>query len=99
MQITPTTILGIVALFVMLVNFFITLSMRTQIKGGVIGKRWNVMTALVALFTLGYGILPFVGSLSPDALRLIVALIFLFGAIYVTITLRLILGIVNELMS
>jgi hypothetical protein len=99
MAMTSTTILGILALCVMLVNFYFTLAMRTQIKGGVIGKRWNAMTGLVALFTVGYGILPFVNSLSPDTLRLIVALIFLFGAIYVTITLRLILGIVNELMS
>jgi len=96
---TPATILGITALCVMLVNLYFTLSMRTQIKGGVIGRRWNAMTGLVVLFTVGYGILPFVNSLSTDALRLIVALIFLFGAIYVAITLRLILSIVHELMS
>ncbi len=99
MTLTPTTILGIFALAVMLVNLYFTFSMRTQIKGGVIGKRWNAMTGLVLLFTIGYGILPFVDSLSPEVLRLIVALIFLFGAVYVAITLRLILGIVQELMS
>ncbi len=99
MAISSTLILGLVALVVMLVNLYFTFAMRAQIKGGVIGRRWNAMTGLVALFTVGYGILPFVGSLSPDVLRLIVALIFLFGAVYVAITLRLILGIVQELMS
>jgi hypothetical protein len=99
MTFAPATILGIVALCVMLVNLYFTFSMRDKISGGVIGKRWRAMTGLVILFTLGYFILPFVGSLSEEVLRLIVSLIFLFGAVYVMITLRLILSIVKELMS
>lgn len=92
-------LIGIAALLVMLFNLFQAVAMRSQIPGGMIGKRWNVMIGLVVMFTAGYVILPFVSKLSIDTLRLIVSLIFFFGAVYVMITLRLIAGIIRELMS
>lgn len=93
------TVIGIAALAVMLYNLYHAVTLRSQVPGGVIGKRWGVMVGLVALFAAGYGILPFLSSLSVETLRLIVSLIFFFGAIYVLITLRLIFGIIRELMS
>jgi hypothetical protein len=99
MNLDLTTLIGVIALLVMLANLYSVISLRRQIPGGVIGKRWGVMIWLVALFTAGYGILPFVSALSAEMLRLIVALIFFFGALYVMITLRLIAGVIRELMS
>jgi len=99
MTLDLTTLLGVVALIVMLFNLYSVVSLRKQIPGGVIGKRWGIMVWLVAMFTAGYGILPFVSSLPVETLRLIVALIFFFGAVYVMITLRLIAGVIRELMS
>jgi hypothetical protein len=94
-----TALVGVIALLVMLFNLYSVVSLRKQIPGGVIGKRWGMMIWLVALFTAGYGILPFVSALSIEMLRLIVSLIFFFGALYVMITLRLIAGVIRELMS
>jgi hypothetical protein len=99
MSLDLTTLIGVAALLLMLYNLFHAVSLRSQVPGGVIGKRWGVMIGLVVLFAAGYGVLPFLSSLSVQALRLIVALIFFFGAIYVLITLRLIFGIIRELMS
>ncbi len=99
MTIDLTTLVGVIALLVMLFNLYSVVSLRKQIPGGVIGKRWGMMIWLVALFTAGYGILPFVSALPVETLRLIVSLIFFFGAIYVMITLRLIAGVIRELMS
>lgn len=92
-------LLGIAAVFVMLLNLFFTVSMRSHIRGGVIGKRWNVMTILVLMFAAGYFILPFIGSMPAETLRLLVSVIFFGGAVYVMISLRLIYGIIKELMS
>lgn len=99
MKIDLVTVIGIAAVFLMLINLFFTVSMRSHVKGGVIGKRWNYMTLLVLLFAGGYFILPFIGSMTVETLRIIVSLIFFFGALYVMITLRMIYSIIKELMS
>lgn len=99
MKFDLVSLLGIAAVLVMLVNLYFTLSMRAQIRGGVIGKRWNAMTLLVGLFAAGYFILPFTHEMPAETLRLLVSVIFFFGAVYVLISLRLIHGVVRELMS
>lgn len=91
------TVVGFAAIAVMLFNVYLVMAIRRQASGGIVGKRWAPMSLLVVLFALGYLILPFLGALPPETLRLIVSLIFFFGAIYVLITLRLIQGIIAEL--
>lgn len=99
MKIDLVTVIGIAAVFLMLINLFLTVSMRSHIKGGMIGKRWNYMTLLVVMFAFGYFILPFINTLTIDTLRIMVSLILFFGAVYVMITLRTIDAIIKELMS
>lgn len=99
MKIDLLTVIGIAAVFIMLINLFFTVSMRSHVKGGMIGKRWNYMTILVLLFAAGYFILPFIGTLTIETLRIVVSLIFFFGALYVMITLRMIYAIIKELTS
>lgn len=60
---------------------------------------WRVLELLVVLFTLSYLATPFAGSLPEESLRLIVSLIFLFGAVYVVITVKLIHRIIRVLSS
>ncbi len=97
MKIDLIMIVGLAAVSVMLLNLFQVVSLRSRIGGGMIGKRWNVMTLLVVLFAAGYSILPFLATMPVETLRTIVSLILFFGAIYVLITLRLIYGIIREL--
>ena len=99
MKIDLLTVIGIAAVFIMLINLFFTVSMRSHVKGGMIGKRWNYMTILVLLFAAGYFILPFISTLTIETLRIVVSLIFFFGALYVMITLRMIYAIIKELTS
>ncbi len=62
-----------------------------------IGKKWNFLLLLVILFTCGYMTSPFFGLIPADLLKLIIQLIFFFGAIYVVITIKLIFRIIQEL--
>ena len=49
------------------------------------------------MFTAGYFVTPFFTQLPPNIINMIVALIFLFGAVYVLITVRLIFRVIEEL--
>lgn len=73
------------------------LMLRSKVPGGMVGKSWKMLTALVALFAVGFLATPFFGALPADAIRMFVAVIFLFGAIYVLITVRLLYRIIEEL--
>lgn len=75
------------------------LMLRSKIPGGQVGRAWTALTVLVALFCIGYLASPFFSALPPDSIRLIVSFIFLFGAIYVIVTIRLLHRIIAELMS
>jgi hypothetical protein len=55
------------------------------------------LAAIVVMFTAGYLVTPFFPLLPAAVIGPIVALIFLFGAIYVLITVRLIHRVITEL--
>ena len=97
MPVDTTLIVSIAAMVVMLYALWQVISLRGQVPGGVVGRTWNILTALVALFAVGYVAMPFLGELSPEILRLAVAGIFLFGAIYVVVTIRLIHRVIQVL--
>jgi hypothetical protein len=98
MTLDLTGIIGIAAVAVMLLNLYLTISLGARVKGGMIGKRWRIMTALVMLFAAGYFSLPFLAAMPVESLRLVASLIFFFGAIYVLITQRQIPPHIKELM-
>lgn len=97
MKMDPSQIISIAAIGVMLYCLYLVLSLRKNVPGGVVGKTWGTLTALVALFTVGYFVTPFFSLLPGEIINLIVSLIFFFGAIYVVITVRLIYRIIEEL--
>jgi hypothetical protein len=81
----------------MIYCLYLVTSLKKNIPGGIIGSKWNFLMGLVALFTLGYLMLPFFGAIPEDLLRLIVACIFFFGALYVVVTIKLFFRIIKEL--
>lgn len=97
MKFDITFIITLAAIAVMLYCLVLAFSLRKDIPGGLVSKQWRVLELLVVLFTLGYLATPFAASLSEGTLRLIVSLIFLFGAIYVVITVKLIHRIIKAL--
>lgn len=85
------------AVAVMLYCLYQVISLRRSIPGGIIGKRWDFLTGLVVLFTVGYLSTPFFRAIPAEWMHILVALIFFFGAIYVLITVRLIYRVIAEL--
>jgi len=97
MDFNITTVLNFTAILIMFYCLYLVLSLKSSIPGGMVGKRWNFLSMLVVLFTIGYLATPFFDQLPDDILRLVVSGIFLFGAVYVVVTVRLIFNIIREL--
>ena len=74
---------------------YLVIALRSQFSGGLVGKYWKSLTVLVVIFTLGYVALPFFNKLPQEVLRITVAGVFLFGAFYVLITIKLIKSIIE----
>jgi len=99
MQIDIIQAITISAILVMFYCLWLTFKFKSSIPGGVVGKKWSLLTSLVAMFTVGYLATPFFNQLPMEVQQLLVAVIFLFGAIYVAITVRLIHTVITELME
>lgn len=89
--------IGVVAILTILYGLWQALSLRRDVPGGVVGKQWSILTWLVVMFAVGYAAIPFFGSMPIETLRLVVVAIFLGGAIYVVVTIRLIHTIIRAL--
>jgi hypothetical protein len=89
--------ISLAAIGVMLYCLVLVYSLRSKMPGGIVGRTWRTVVMLVTLFALGYLVTPFFGMIPAESVNLIVALIFLFGAIYVVITVKLIYRIIEEL--
>jgi len=99
MKLDVTMLVSVAAILIMLYALWRVISLKSQIPGGMVGRNWNVLLLLVVMFAVGYVAMPFLGQLSAEVLRLVVGLIFLFGAIYVVITITLIHRIIEALRS
>lgn len=91
---TAVSLLAIVVMIGCLVN---VLRLGKNMPGGIVGRTWKQLTALVILFTVGYLVTPFFPMIPTHIANLVVALIFLFGAAYVWITVSLIHRVIREL--
>ncbi len=85
------------AVSIMMFALWRVATMKKSMPGGAIGKSWNLLFGLVALFAVGYIAVPFLGQLEKDVLELLVSFIFLFGAVYVVITVNLIDKVIKVL--
>lgn len=97
MKFDASFFINVAAILVMFYCLAQVLRLRRNIPGGVVGRTWRFLTLLVAMFSAGYLITPMFPLLPPAVINLIVSLIFLFGAIYVLLTVRLIYRIIEEL--
>lgn len=99
MRIDASTVISVLAIIVMIVCLYQVLTLRKSVPGGIVGRTWKQLTGLVVLFSVGYLVTPFFSYIPPAIVNPIVALIFLFGAVYVWITIRLIHRVISELAS
>ena len=91
------TILGTLALILIIYCLYLVLKLKRQIPGGVIGKHWNTLVGLVVLFVLGYMSVFVLQNLPAEQLLIIITAVYLFGAIYVWLTIRMVYNIIREL--
>ena len=94
-----TTILDFAAIIIMFYCLYLVFSLKANIPGGVVGKSWNLLSLLVIVFTLGYLLTPFFDQIPDDVLRLLVAVVFAAGAIYVMVTIRMVYTVIRELVE
>ena len=92
-----TAVITGLGILVMLYCLWSAIKLKARLPGGVVGKKWRHMIAMIAFFALGYIAIPLLGQLSDSTMRMAVSLIFLFGAVYVAITVQLIYRVIEEL--
>ena len=97
MAVEITAMLTALSIIVMLYCLWLVLTLKARVPGGVVGRRWRYLTVMVGFFALGYAAIPFFGDLPETTMRMVVASIFFFGALYVAITIRLIYTVIEEL--
>lgn len=90
-------VLSSTAVVIMLYALYSSFTLKSAIPGGEVKATWNILTGLIALFTAGYMTTPFFQLLPPEIKDLLVGLIFLSGAIFVVIVIKLFYKIVEDL--
>jgi hypothetical protein len=93
------TLIAAAAMVLQLLSAFWVLSLRKVARGGVVGRSWNILTALVLLFLACSPVIMFLHVFDMSNLRLFTTTLFLFGSMYVAITVRLIYGVIKALTS
>ncbi len=85
------------AVLVMVYALYSALSLKSKIPGGKVKSTWNMLTSLIVMFTIGYLATPFFRLLPPEVKDLLVGVIFLAGAIFVVIVIKLYFKIIEDL--
>lgn len=84
--------LAFLAIMAMVVNVMMAFRLRRLLIGGEIRSRWSLLTNFILVFLFGYILSPLllVFSVPVEVMGAVVFLIFLFGAIFVWIVIRII---------
>lgn len=89
--------LSVSSIAVMCYALFQAFSLRSKIPGGKVKATWNFLTILIVLFTIGYLTTPFFRLLPESVKDVLVGVIFLAGAVFVSIVINLFFKIVEDL--
>jgi hypothetical protein len=90
-------VLSISSIIVMLYALYSVMMLRKKIPGGVVRNTWNILAGLIVMFAVGYLSTPFFPMLPQAAKDLLVGVIFLFGAVFVVIVIKLFYKVVSDL--
>jgi hypothetical protein len=71
-------------------------ALRHRVPGGKVRSTWNVLAGLIAMFSIGYLTTPFFRMLDPAVKDILVGVIFLAGAIFVVIVIKLFYKIIED---
>ena len=90
-------LVNLAAILMVFYGLFQLLALRATVPAGAAGRWWKTLFLLVVLFCIGFVASPFLWDLPPANQRLVVALVFLFGALYVILTVRMLHGLMREI--
>ena len=90
-------ILSITSILVMLYALYSSITLKNKIPGGKVKSTWEVLSSLIVVFTLGYLSTPFFRLLPQEVKDILVGVIFLAGAIFVVIVIKLFYKIIEDL--
>lgn len=85
-------VLSAAAIVVMLFNVAMAFRLRGGMIGGEIRGRWSLLSFLILLFLLGYVLSPLllVAKVPVEVMGALVFAVFLFGAIFVAVVIKII---------
>ncbi len=95
-MVTIFLVLSITSIFVMCYALYSALILRHKVPGGKVRSTWNFLTILVGFFTVGYLATPLFRMLSQEIKDILVGVIFLAGAVFVVIVVKLFYKIVED---
>ena len=71
-------------------------NLHTVAKGGRIGRTVRVLIGFISVFLLSYAVAPFLLHMNGDSAALLSAAVFLLGAIFVIIVLRIVRNLIQR---
>jgi hypothetical protein len=90
-------VLSIGAIAIMFFAMYQAIVMKKKVPGGKVKSTWDLLSGLIMLFCVGYLSTPFFRSLSPELKDFLVGVIFLAGALFVLIVVKLFAKIVEDI--
>ncbi|HUJ17702.1 MAG TPA: hypothetical protein VL197_06890 [Nitrospirota bacterium] len=89
--------LSISSIVVMFYALYSALVLSSRVPGGKVKSTWNILSGLIVMFSVGYLSTPFFRLLDPALKDVLVGVIFLAGAIFVVIVIKLFFKIVEDI--
>jgi hypothetical protein len=89
--------LSVLSIAVMLYALYSVFVLRHKIPGGKVKSTWNFLAGLIMLFSAGYLSTPFFRLLPQEIKDIFVGVIFLAGAVFVLIVIKLFFRIIEDI--
>jgi hypothetical protein len=90
-------VLSLSSIGVMLYALYKAFVLRHRVPGGNVRSTWNFLSGLIVMFTGGYLSTPFFRLLPSELKDVLVGVIFLAGAIFVLIVIKLFFKIIEDI--
>jgi uncharacterized membrane protein len=90
-------LISLAAILLIFYAMFKAISLNRKIPGGLVKESWRLLYYLIGLLAVGYITLPLFPRLPESSRDLIVAIIYLAGAVFVLMVIKLIYKITKEI--
>jgi len=88
--------ISLAAILIVFYALFKTITLKKRIPGGLVKESWRLLYYLIGLLTIGYLTMPLFPRLPESSTDLIIAIVYLAGAVFVVMVINLIHKITKE---